>query len=174
VGRSLGEFLADAGQSGLREALKKQGLSGLIGKSVKEVMRGLISVLGGPSSTLDEVDARNALDETLREMTEDAKSFEEVENQFNVFADLGNIEEVLERFFANYIYERFLRSFYGQLRQRFGVEKAKSFLGSIRDCIRAYVERQKVKTGLSKVDWSGKQGSSVVQHIMENTFAIFA
>lgn len=141
---------------------------------MKEVTRGLISILGGPSSTLDEVDARNALDETLRELTEDSESFEDIEALFSAFADIEAIEALLERFFANYIYERFIRSFYGQLKQRHGVDKTKSFLNSIKECIRALVERQRARSGLSKVQWNGAQGSALVRDIMERVFAIFA
>ena len=174
VAHSLGGFLADAGQRGIRESLKEQGLGDLIGKTVKEVMRGLVSVLGGPSSTLDEVDARNALDETLHELTRDSKSFEDVEALFGRFVDLSVIEALLERFFGNYIYERFIRSFYGQLKQRHGADKTKSFLKSIRECIRALVERQRARSGLSSVQWNGAQGSALVRDIMDRVFAIFA
>lgn len=141
---------------------------------MKEVTRGLISVLAGPSSTLDEVDARNALDETLRGLTEDSESFEDIEALFSAFADITAIEALLERFFGNYIYERFIRTFYGQLKQRHGADKTKSFLNSIKECIRALVERQRARSGLSKVQWNGAQGSALVRDIMERVFAIFA
>ena len=131
-------------------------------------------MLGGASSTLDEVDARNALDETLRDMTQDSKSFEDIEKLFSIFVDSVAIEGLLERFFGNYIYERFIRSFYGQLKQRHGADKTKSFLSSIKECIRALVERQRVRTGLSTVQWNGAQGNAVVGDIMERVFAIFA
>ncbi len=114
------------------------------------------------------------MDETLRELTQDSESFQDIEALFATFVDIAAIEALLERFFGNYIYERFIRSFYGQLKQRHGADKTKSFLDSIKECIRALVERQRTRGDLSEVQWNGAQGSALVRDIMERVFAIFA
>jgi hypothetical protein len=171
VARSFGGFVSDVGKYGLSEALERNGLSDLREKPVQEIILGLVDRLGGPASTIDDVDARMALSKLQEKILEEAENVADVERILSEKAtDLG---ELLADFFGFYLYEHFCRVFYESLVQKVGEIRAESFLDQIKDFIFSSIANQAVSTPLGNVEWGGEQGQKIIEEIMEATMAVF-
>lgn len=171
--RSLGGFVSAVSRDGLNKTLQDNGLGDLVGKSVTETLFGIVSLCGGTDGDIDSVDARNALSKTLDEVCKDASTPEELEALLTEQMQGNKLGALMIRYFGNYLYEQFCRTFFGQLIQKHGDVKANSFLRSIRDVIKSGLANETVNTDLTKVDWFGREGSQMAQTILNNTLSVF-
>jgi hypothetical protein len=171
VAARLGAFIADVGSLGFAEAAARLGLGDLSGKTISEILLGLLDRLGGDSSTIDEADARQALSDLQEELFAEAADVEELEA---ILLDAArNLENMLERFFGYYIFEQFSRVSFERLVQRVGDLKATSFLTQIREFIQSALANRATEKNLSKVDWAGAEGAAIVSQILDQTLEVF-
>jgi hypothetical protein len=171
VASRLGAFIADVGSLGFAEAAARLGLGDLSGKTVSEILLGLLDKLGGDSSTIDDADARQALSDLQEELFAEAADAEELE--VILLNAVQSLETILERFFGYYIFEQFSRISFERLVQRVGDLKATSFLGQIREFIQSALANRAAETNLSKVDWAGAEGAAIVSQILDQTLEVF-
>lgn len=171
--RSLGGFIGTVARDGLDAALSSSGLGELVGKSVTEILLGIVSLCGGTDGDIDSVDARNALSETMDELCETATTADELETLLESQMNDEALGTLMISYFGNYLCQQFCRVFFAQLEKKHGIDQASSFLTSIRDFIRSSLEHETVGVKLSKVDWFGAEGNKVAQRIMQNTLAVF-
>ena len=116
--------------------------------------------------------ARIALDRLREELLGDARSYEDVERTLNSAVERMQVIGLVVRFYGHYIYERFCRDFYERVVQRVGREKTQRKIASIRRTIFASLEA-KVAIGGPDIDWRGREGQQLAEHILEQTFDIF-
>ncbi len=171
--RSLGGFISAVATEGLDSALRDSGFQDLIGKSVTEILLGIVSLCGGTDGDIDSVDARNALSRTLDEICADAATPDELEAILRSQMDGDGLGELMMSYFGNYLFEQFCRVFFGQLVKKHGDIKANSFLQSIRDVIKSDLKHKTLGLDLAQVDWFGKEADTVASLIMQNTLAVF-
>lgn len=174
IGQRLGNFVAVVGQVGLEEAVRRIGLSNLEGKSANEVCLALIDYIGGDANSIDEVDARNALANVLDEMFEQAETYDDVEELLCGLTTKEELEVFLQRFFSNYLFEQFNRTFYERLVERVGSAQADSFMNGIQEYISSSVGSRSHDKDLSSIDWSGAEGDRISKIILNETFDIYA
>lgn len=167
----LGAFVAGVGAGGLESALRDAGCEDLIGRPVQEVLAGLLDRLGGPASTIDEVDARAALAELQQQYLDDAADAAEVEARLRQQVD--RLDLFMQEFFGLYLYHSFCRVFFERLEQRVGEARATSFLGEIRNYIRATLENRLIGRSVVDFDWTGAKGATLTAEIMESTMRVF-
>lgn len=172
VAGRLGPFISDVGTVGLETALKRVGCEDLVGRPVHEVLNGLLDRLGGPASTIDEVDARTALAELHRRYLDDAADATEVEERLS--GQVEHLDSLLQEFFGLYAYQVFCRVFFEHLSQRVGEDKAVSFLDEIQRYITAALENRLAGKRVAQVDWAGPQGASLIKELLESTLEVFA
>lgn len=171
--RRIGGFFSAVSQVGLAQTLIQYGLGSLAGKSVADVIFMLLDALGGPSSTIDDVDARNAASDLFRELFEEAQNEADVKrileqnSQGNLFADL------LFRFFGYYLYEQFCRVFYDRLITRLDANRCQAFLDRIRDYILSALRLEVWNRDIAAIRWSGEDGKALADQILQGTFAVF-
>jgi hypothetical protein len=171
VAARLGNFVSDVQSFGLKEAAQRLGLGDLSNRPVGEILLAVLDRVGGPASTIDEADARQALSDLQEEILAEAQTVEEVES---ILIEAGqNLESLLERFFGHYIFEQFSRIFYERLVQRVGASEAASFIGQIKEFISSSLANRAATRDLSKVDWAGKEGASIVSEICAQTLEVF-
>jgi hypothetical protein len=171
VASRLGAFLGAVGSAGLAEALRQIGLSDLAGRPVREILNAIMDRLGGPSSTIDEVDARMALSRLQDKHLDEAETAEDVERILSVqVTDLG---EFLKDYFGFYLYEVFCRVFFERLVQRVGETRATSFLGDIEDFINSTLTNRTAGQDLARVDLTTPAGQALVSDVMETTLRVF-
>jgi hypothetical protein len=167
----LGAFVANVASVGLNEALTRAGWDDLIGRPTHELLNALIDRLTGGSSTIDDVDARNALARLQDRLLDEAATVDDVERILGGEAE--NLEALLAEFFGYYIYEQFCRVFFERLVQRVGEGKASSFLGDIEELIAATLANRTAGRELAAIQWDGKEGRDIVTEIMETTLHVF-
>jgi hypothetical protein len=171
VAGRLGGFISDVGRFGLTEALTRSGLADLIGRPISEILNGLVDKLGGPASTIDEVDARNALARLNEKILGEAENAEDVERI--LAGQAAHLEPVLQDFFGFYLFELFCRVFFERLVQRIGEFKAQSFLDDIEHFLDSTLLNRTTGRDLSGINWGGPEGQAIVADIMENTLTVF-
>jgi hypothetical protein len=173
VAGNIGGFFSSIGELGFRETLRQAGLEALAGKPFKEIIYFLLDYLGGPSNTIDEVDARNALSRLLDELLGDADDFESIENILEEKSQGETLVNLLILFFGYYLYEQFCRVFYERLVTRVGEAKAESFLGSILDYIKEALRFKSLDQDISKIDWAGAEGQQLTDNMLQTTLEVF-
>ena len=171
--RRLANFVSSVGAIGLRQALESFGLSEFVGRPANEIIPALVDKLGGPSSTINDTDARNALYRVMNELLNDLDTPEEVEEALGQIMEGEALESLLDKFFGYYLYEQFCRVFYERLSKKVGRSNADSYLSSIFDTIRSALEYMTLDKNLSQIDWKGAEGQTVAGRILQDTFEIF-
>lgn len=171
VARRIGAFTSNVAALGLSEALRREGLSDLIGRPTAELLNGLIDRLGGPSTTIDHTDARAALSALRDKLLADAADAEAVERILT--ETNANIDQVLRDFFGFYLFEQFCRVFYERLVQRVGDMQAENFLAQIKDFIVSALANRTAGQKIADIDWTGRAGAEIVSDIMQQTLTVF-
>lgn len=173
VAHNIARFISSVEALGLQDTLRQEGLENLIGKSVNEISLTLIDYLGRHASTIDEVDARNALSRLMNELFEGAESFEDVERVLETKSQQAELETLLIKFFGYYIFEQFCRVFYERLAARVGENQAEIFLDGILDYIISALRHKTLNKDVSTINWRGEQGKSVTSEILQETLEVF-
>jgi len=171
--RRLAGFVSSVGTVGLRQALESFGLSEFVGKPASEIIPALVDKLGGPSSTVNDADARNALSKVMEELLKDLDTPEEVEEALSQVMEGEALEGLLDQFFGHYLFEQFCRVFYERLVSRVGQSNADSYLDSIFDTIKSAFDLMTSDKDLSQIDWAGADGQNIADQILQDTFEIF-
>jgi hypothetical protein len=83
------------------------------------------------------------------------------------------LESLLNHFFGYYLYEQFCRVFYERLARNVGSSNADSYLSNIFDTIKSALEYMTHDRDLSQIDWTGTDGQSIIDQILQDTFEIF-
>lgn len=177
VARNIANFSSLINQYGVRETFRLLNLGGLQGKDIFEITNTLIDYFSDSSSTIDDVDARNALTTLLDELFEDnEENIGDSEAIEDIFQRKFNIEDVnnhFSKFFAYYLYEQFCRVFYERLVTRVGEDQASSFLDGIKDYLISQVDSLHYDKDLTSIDWGGQEGQIVTAQMLEQTLYIF-
>ena len=171
--RRLANFVSSVGALGLKQALESFGLAEFVGKSATEIVAALVDKLGGPSSTINDVDARKALSRVMNDLLSDLETPEQVEETLSQIMEGEALESLLAQFFGYYLYEQFCRVFYERLAKNVGGSNADGYLSSIFDTIKSALEYMTHDRDLSKIDWAGAEGQSIADEILQDTFEIF-
>lgn len=171
VAQRLAGFVSAVGEVGLAEALRGEGLADLVGRPVQEILAAILARLGGPASTIDDVDARAALSGLQEELLEDAQTPDDIDRILQESA--ANLDTILRDYFGLYLFEQFCRVFFERLVQKKGESKALSFLEDIKEFIKATLVNRVAGRGIANVSWDGPEGTKLCEDIMEATLEVF-
>ena len=171
VAQRLGGFITAVGEIGLEEALRREGLAELIGRPVQEILAALLDRLGGPASTIDDVDARTALARLQEELLKDAQTPGDIERILQEQA--VDLDVVLRDYFGLYLFEQFCRVFFERLVQKRGESKALAFLDDIKEFIKATLVNRVGRRVISKISWASQEGAKLCSEIMHATLTVF-
>jgi len=171
VAQRLGGFISAVGEVGLEEALRREGLADLVGRPLQEILAALLNRLGGPASSIDDVDARTALARLQEEILKGVQTPEDVEK---ILKDQAlELDVVLRDYFGLYLFEQFCRVFFERLVQKRGESKALTFLDDIKEFIKASLINRVGRRALSKIAWAGAEGAKLCSEIMHATLTVF-
>jgi len=173
AGRAIAGFVGLASRVGFDEALRRNGLGALVGRPVTDIILALVDHCGGPGSSIDEVDARNATSRLLHEMLDDAADAGAVDAILKEVGEADGLVALLERFFGYCLYEQFCRVFFERLVKKHGDDRARSFLSDIFHFIRSTLSNRLVDMDVKGVDWFGDEGRRISDDIMEQTLRVY-
>jgi len=173
TGTKFGGFLSGVAAKGLDATLKDAGLVHLIGKPATEVCAGLLEAFTSAANTLDDHATRTALSNILTDLFNPDASYEDIEQLLNQAIDDKGLMTVMGNFFGYYLYELFCRDFYEVWQKKVGAEQTRRSLHQVKKCIFADVESKLVKKDIHSFDWSGPEGASLVEQVMQDTLEIF-
>ena len=173
VARKLGGFFSSVAGVGFRKAFE-DAVESLEGKTLSEIAHLLLNHFGGPSNTLDEVDARTALCDLMDEILNDADSPDDIEEAMETRAHGEVLDNLIRRFFGYYIYEQFCRDFYGRLVANIGNKQAEESVDEIRDYICEALKDEIGDRDMSQINWSGDQGERIIDEILDETLEVFS
>jgi hypothetical protein len=168
---SLGSFLKDVREHGLKSALEERGFTDVEGRDPNELILLLADILGGPGSLIDDVDLRAALCELLRELCRDQNNFASLEEAFRGAS--ANLEQVITSLFGYYIFERFNTTMCARVEAAAQGERSDRFLKDVHRYIDTQLKLESAVKDLTKIDWKGKEGIEVVDRILDQTIDVF-
>jgi hypothetical protein len=171
VAQRLGGFISTVGEVGLTEALRREGLADLVGRPAQEILAALLDRLGGPASTIDDVDARTALARLQEELLKDARTPDDVERVLQEQA--ASLDTMLRDYFGAYLFEQFCRVFFERLVQKKGEPKALAFLADIKEFIKATLVNRVGRRAIGKIAWAGQEGARLCADVMQATLEVF-
>jgi len=171
--RRLAEFASQVADVGLPQALRDAGLAHLIDQPVGRLVRGLVDHFCGAGSTFDQVDARNAMSRLTERLLDEAETPEQVGEILAGIVKQDQLGPILMEYFGYLVYEEFMRSFYEQVLQHHGDERADSMAEGIKDFILKAVENAVLDVKLTNIKWSGAEGRKVAEQVMQQTLRVF-
>ncbi|HWO75978.1 MAG TPA: hypothetical protein VNM69_08795 [Bacillus sp. (in: firmicutes)] len=173
IAKNLGSFLSLVNRIGLDEVLKQAGLEHLKDRTTSDIVLSLIDYFGEDASTIDQVDARNALSQLMDELFEEAEGMDDIGQVLEGSANPDKLTEILEKFFGYYVYQQFCRSFYERLASKVGNTQAESFLNDILDYIKSEITVLALDRDITQVDWNGQEGEEICAQVLEKTLDVF-
>ena len=152
---------------GLDHWLDQHGKGGLQDKTPQEVVTTILEYSKDTLHTMDSTAAENAL-ETLNTILKERLG-DDVSSYDKKLSDLlvpGEMTEIVDIFFADYIYDHLSHSVFEKLEKKYGIDKAMHLLGKIKDQIREDVKALPKERQATTIDWKGQAG----KELMENEF----
>jgi hypothetical protein len=169
----LAEFISQVPKIGLRQALTNAGLADVEKLKPDEIALAVADVLVTDASQLIMTELRDALATVVEELCENAQSLEQAEQKITESA--GKLESVVQNLFECYIMERFKTFFCEHEAAKHGYEAADNILKEARVFISTEMDIQRADNhDLTGVDWSGTEGTRIVDAILERTVAVYA
>ncbi len=173
TGRRLAGFASTVAKRGVDTTFRQLGLGNLIGKSPQEVIYSLVEYLADSGTTLDKVDVRGTVDDIAEDLLGEAETYEDVKLVLEENLQIGKIAGLLFKFFSNYFYRRFRRTFYEHLDTRRGEKKTTEFFDSVKNFVASALENFTFGKDLTQINWKGEEGRMISEQIYNSTIAVF-
>ena len=142
----FGSFIGSAQSSGFGSALA-QLADGVEVKDADEAINLILEHCAENAGTLDEIAAKAAMRELL--------------------------EEILVKYFGNYLYQHLCTDFYEKLIKEKGIRETDNFYKDLKDYIVEKTKTISKHRDLSKVDWNSEYGKKLMQDIFRDTLKAF-
>jgi hypothetical protein len=161
----LGVGLAE---NGLTPTLQALGLGHLVGADRYEVLDGLLDVLAGDGSTLEEQAVLSALCEAFEELfPEDAETYEELEQ---VTLDRDGVVALIERFVMRWVYDRMLPTLAERLSHVEDPETVRKRDYELRERLELLVQLRLEDRDSLSVDWGGSEGEQILTQLVSQLY----
>jgi len=170
--QKLGGFLSSVQSNGFRSALSNTGFD-FSDKNANDAINHLLEHIAGVVSSIDECAAKKAEKDLLEEIGSDAKTIEELEKNFDEEVNEYGVEELLVRYYTNYLYEHLSIDFNEKLIVEKGKQATDSFYIQLKDFLFEKVKNVSRNRDISKVNFATKEGETLVKNIFEDTLKAF-
>jgi hypothetical protein len=173
AGRNLSSFIKSVSSQGFEKTLEETGLQHLRDQKAGDIIFSLLDELCGDGSSIDEVDARNAMYDLENELLEGTDSYEQVSNILNAELKLESLDKILFSYFGYYLYHIFERIFHERIFQRKGETELHKIMPQIKTYIKKELKYQTAEIEISKVDWQTKEGQEIIESVLHQTLSVF-
>ena len=122
---------------------------------------------------LDEIAAKAAMRDLLKEIGTEAKTIEELCEKFeDIIKDYG-AEGLLVKYFGYYLYEHLCTDFYEKLIKEKGIRETEYFYKDLKEFIIEKTKSISRHRDLRKVDWLSDYGKDLMQELFRDTLKAF-
>lgn len=171
--QNLGSFFNDVKKEGFGFALGNIGFNFTNNTKPSDAINYLLEHCAGVASSLDETAAKEAERQLLEEISAKAKTFKELEENFEEKIKEYGIEELLIKYYAYYIFEHLSIDFYEKLIEDKGQTSCKNLFVQLKKFLVEKVKNVALNRELSKIDWASVEGNTLVKNIFEDTLKAF-
>lgn len=171
--RKIGDVFSKISREGFSYALSSSGFVDDGNKTPNDVINHLLEYCAGVASTLDDTAAKEAERKLLEEICAEAKTLKDLEQNFKKIFDDNDIQELLIKYYAYYIYEHLSIDFYEKLVKEKGKDKCGNLFKQIKDFLFEKIKNISQKIDLSKIKWTLEEGDRIVKNIFEDTLKAF-
>lgn len=165
-------FFNDIQKYGLEQTLQDRGID-FNNKTLDDVKEVLIEYFSEPSIDGDSDASSRAIATVMDKILENIETEEELENYFSDVISTEKSKNILEDFYAEYIYERFARIFFEDITKKSNQNDAVDILEMAKDTINSKISTYQCKSDLTKIDFQGQDGADFVQGVLQDILEIF-
>lgn len=160
-------------EQGLSTWLKDKGVSGIEGKTIKEVIELLSGFMHDYFTGLDDTAAREAL-EAVNDMVEHqvAQNGGDFDKTFQEVVSSEMIKDYLDVFFGVYVYSHLSQAFSEKLQKDYGFEEANATMIEIKELIIDDVKRGFNNRPSGQIDWKGDEGKRFISQEFDRIIQI--
>lgn len=168
----FGSFIGNIQNNGFSNALNMIA-DGLEIDDANQAINVILEHCAENAGILDEIAAKAAMRDLLKEIGTEAKTLEELDEKFEAIIKDYGAEGLLVKYFGNYLYEHLCTDFYEKLIKEKGIRETENFYKDLKEYI---VEKTKTISrhrDLRKVDWFSNYGKNLMQEIFRATLKAF-
>lgn len=171
LGGFIGGFIASGGD--LSQTLSQTGLTDLTGKTVEDVVNHLIEFCSGPASTIDDRAAKEASRRLLEEITSNANTIEELQENLQNTVDQESLEDLMIKYFGYYILEHLSVMFYEHLVTKKGKSECSNLFRQIEAYIIDRLDEMNKINPLNNINWGSDDADRLIKNIQEDVLTVF-
>lgn len=174
VARQLTQFFSAVGTSGLSGALSTPSAPfNFTGLSVEEIIDRIILLCSDGSTGMDETAALAACAHVLEQLEQPGQTPAQLEAAMQAIVAANGLEAILCDYFGYYIYEHLSQRFQEKITQLKGQAIAAATFEEIKLDILGRVQVIASTRPLAQINWSGAQGSQIIEDIFDSILALY-
>lgn len=170
--RNLGSFIGSIQNYGFAQALDFIAGSNEI-ENANLAINVILEHCAEQAGIMDEIAAKAAMRDLLEEIGAGAETIEELGEDFEAAIKDFGAEELLVKYFGNYLYEHLCSDFYEKLIKEKGIRETEGFYTELKDYIVEKTKTTSKNRDLRKVDWQSNYGKELMQEIFRDTLKEF-
>ena len=170
--RLFGSFIGNIQNVGFLQALDR--ISGGIDiNDVNQAINVILEHCAENAGILDEIAAKAAMRDLLEEIGAEAETIKDLGNNFEETVKDYGTEELLVKYFGNYLYEHLCIDFYEKLIKEKGIRETDAFYRDLKDYITEKTKTVSKHRDLRQIDWQSNYGQELMQDIFCDTLKAF-
>lgn len=170
--RRLGTFLSDIQNHGFSSAINNLAGDARI-NDANQAVNVIIERCAKKAGTMDECAAKAAIKDFLKDIGIESDSIQGIEEEFNSAINEYGVEELLVKYFGNYLYQHLCNDFYEKLIKDKGIRETENFYKDLREYIIESTKSISKQRDLKNIDWKSSVGKSITQEIFRETLNAF-
>jgi hypothetical protein len=171
--KSLGKVLQEIKTNGFISTLSSIGFNANEYSTPGQAIGFLLEYCSGVASSLDDVAAKEAERELLEELGGEAKSLQDLEQNYQEILDQYGIDEILIKYNAYYINEHLSTMFYEKLLRKKGKKATSDFYKQLKDYLFEKLKNLSKEKELKNIDWASVTGQDTIEVIIKDTMEAF-
>lgn len=169
---SIGSFISSVQSIGLEEALKKKGLSDLVGKPLHDVVQGIVSTVIERTGYIEETDALTAAGRIFDDLEQGCETLDEFEARLEGLADTAEFSRIMSEFFRYVLVEDFMRHYWRHLQEKCPNGRIEKLRAEIESLLFEKLKYDLNYVDLGSVDWESAEASILIERIEKETFEL--
>ena len=166
--------IVEIAEVGLGRWLEDKGEGRLEDKTPQEVVTTILEFSKESLNTIDSTAASAAL-ESLNDLLRNrlGNDLSKFDEKLRGLLAPGEMIEIIDIFFADYIYNHLSTSVFEKLERKYGQEKALRLMSKIKDQIREDVKALPAEQQSLSIDWKGQSGKDLLEQEFNRVISIY-